>query len=368
LRYISLLIKGSFAFFALSIYSVEYEKLDSLISEELPGSFTAAYIHGKFDQSLDVLNYASKLESTKPEKASSDTYFFSYRWNKLKLGIENTNSSGKVIRPTQPNEIETNVGYQSFHATYSVYSSKKYSFNLGLIIEEEDQDPVLIDCYSFGETIVGGSCEGAKLRLLDGEVYRNTGELIYKPVLTTSGHSDSKGIYLRITSKLLNKIDFIHTLTYKSSVIKQNFESDILNSTDSFMRGLSVDGKNAGNLLDSFKEELPQLTPWKDHTFKYSVGNFYPINKKIAFSSAYTFIKVKRIDFIKNPNKDDFTENHLIDLSLFYRLQQNTLFFLKISASTNYLLGESPLAYNRKSNHLFDHPYGQVYAGLLFNF
>ena len=166
----------------------------------------------------------------------------------------------------------------------------------------------------------------------------------------------------------MNKIDFIHTLTYKSSVIKQNFESDILNSTDSFMRGLSVDGKNAGNLLDSFKEELPQLTPWKDNTFKYSVGNFYPINKKMAFSSAYTFIKVKRIDFIKNPNKDDFTKNHLIDLSLFYRLQQNTLFFLKISASTNYLLGESPLAYNRKSNHLFDHPYGQVYAGLLFNF
>ena len=41
---------------------------------------------------------------------------------------------------------------------------------------------------------------------------------------------------------------------------------------------------------------------------------------------------------------------------------------MKFSASTNYLLGENPLAYNRRSNHLFDHPYGQVSAGIIVNF
>ena len=82
----------------------------------------------------------------------------------------------------------------------------------------------------------------------------------------------------------------------------------------------------------------------------------------------YSFIKVKRKDYLENPSKKDFTKNHLLDISFLYQFQQNSILYLKLSASTNYLLGESPLAYNRKSNHLFDHPYGQVYAGLLFNF
>ena len=69
-----------------------------------------------------------------------------------------------------------------------------------------------------------------------------------------------------------------------------------------------------------------------------------------------------------NPNKKDFSKNHLLDLSLFYKVNNYGMLYLKLSASTNYLLGENPLAYNRRSNHLFDHPYGQLSAGLIINF
>ena len=90
--------------------------------------------------------------------------------------------------------------------------------------------------------------------------------------------------------------------------------------------------------------------------------------KNFAISGMYSFIKVKRKDYLSNPSKKDFTDNHLIDLSLFYSLTENSLLYLKLSASSNYLIGENPLAYNRRSNHLFDHPYGQVNAGLILNF
>ena len=82
----------------------------------------------------------------------------------------------------------------------------------------------------------------------------------------------------------------------------------------------------------------------------------------------YSFIKVKRKDYLNNPVKKDFTDNHLIDLSFFYSLTEYSLLYLKLSASSNYLLGENPIAYNRRSNHLFDHPYGQINAGLILNF
>ena len=132
--------------------------------------------------------------------------------------------------------------------------------------------------------------------------------------------------------------------------------------------GLTLNGQNAGNLLDNFKNELPQSTPWKENTFKYSLSNLYPLGKKFAISGMYSFLKVKRKNYLINPNKKDYTKNHILDISFLYQLQKNSILYLKISASSNYLLGENPLAYNRRSNHLFDHPYGQVYAGLLFNF
>ena len=93
-----------------------------------------------------------------------------------------------------------------------------------------------------------------------------------------------------------------------------------------------------------------------------------PITDNIGLSAMYSFIKVKRKNYLNNPVKDDFTKNHLLDISVFYQLNDYGLVYLKLSASSNYLLGENPLAYNRRSNHLFDHPYGQLNAGLIINF
>ena len=53
----------------------------------------------------------------------------------------------------------------------------------------------------------------------------------------------------------------------------------------------------------------------------------------------YSFIKVKRDDYVPNPNKDDFTKNHLLDLSVFYKANEYGILYLKLSASSNYLLG-----------------------------
>jgi hypothetical protein len=166
----------------------------------------------------------------------------------------------------------------------------------------------------------------------------------------------------------MNLLNFIHTFSYKSSDVIQEFESAILNTTDSFIRGFTIDGRNAGNLLDQFKNELPQNTPWKENTFKYSISNLLPIGNSFAVSGMYSFIKVKREKYKNNPSKKDYSKNHLLDLSLFYKANDYSLIYMKLSASSNYLLGENPLAYNRRSNHLFDHPYGQLSAGLIINF
>ncbi len=350
------------------INSSEFETIDNILSSNLEKPLLIGLSHSRFDNSLDILNYADKLTSTKPDEATTDTFFLSYKYQNFKLSYESFDSSGTVVRSKQPKSLETNVDGDSLYISYQILDNEERSYELGLFTKEENQNPVTIDCYAFGTTVIGGSCEEAKLRLLDSDIYKSTGELIYEPVLRTSGESESKGIYLRIIPKSLNIFSFTHTLSYRTSDVSQGFESAILNTTDSFIRSLPIDGRNAGDLLDQFKDELPQNTPWTENTLKYSVSNLLPIGKSFALSGMYSFIKVKRKDYLNNPNKKDFNKNHLLDLSLFYKVNNYGFLYLKLSASTNYLLGENPLAYNRRSNHLFDHPYGQLSAGLIINF
>ena len=352
----------------LLFHASEYESLENILTNRLDNQFIVGISHSRFDQSLDMLNYADKLESTKPKEAYTDSYYLGYQFDKWKLSFESNESTGEVERLSQPKSITTDVSTETLTISYDVRENKNNLVEIGFLLRDEDQDPVTIDCYAFGETIIGGSCSEAELNVLNSNAYRTSGELIYEPVLKTSGKSESQGIYLRISSKSLGLLNFNHTFSFKNSEINQDFTSSILNTSDSFIRGLTVDNRNAGELLDQFKEELPQTTPWKENSFKYSVSNLIPIGENFAISGMYSFIKVKRKDYLGNPSKKDFTRNHLIDLSLFYTLTDNSLLYLKLSASSNYLLGENPLAYNRRSNHLFDHPYGQVNAGLILNF
>ena len=125
--------------------------------------------------------------------------------------------------------------------------------------------------------------------------------------------------------------------------------------------------KSKGYILVSISTDGNFLF-WKENTLKYSISNLVPLGNSFGLSTMYSFIKVSRSNFLSNPNKEDFTKNHLLDLSLFYKFNDYGILYLKLSASSNYLLGENPLAYNRKSSHLFDHPYGQLNAGLILNF
>jgi len=353
---------------SLLLISSEFESIDNILSNQLDKPLILGLSHGNFDQSLDILNYADKLKSTKPKTATTDTLYFSYKFKKLKISYESFESSGTVERLTQPKSLTTDVDGDSIYLSYDIYETDNNNLELGLFSKEEKQDPVIIDCYAFGSTVIGGACDEAKLRVLDSAIYRASGDLVYEPVLETAGESDSKGIYLRISPKSLSLLDLTHTFSYKISTISQSYSSAILNTTDTFIRGLTIDGRNAGELLDQFKLELPQETPWKENTFKYSASSLIPIGDRFGLSLMYSFIKVKRDEYLSNPNKDDFTKNHLLDLSVFYKANDYGILYLKFSASTNYLLGENPLAYNRRSSHLFDHPYGQVNAGLIINF
>ena len=171
----------------------EYESLENILSNRLDNQFTIGISHSRFDQSLDILNYADKLESTKPKEALINSYYLGYQFDQWKLSFESNDSSGEVERLSIPRFIETDVSSETFTISYNFHENKNSLIQIGLLLRNEDQDPVTIDCYAFGETVIGGSCDEAELNVLNSEAYRTSGELIYEPVLRTSGKSESQG-------------------------------------------------------------------------------------------------------------------------------------------------------------------------------
>ena len=351
----------------LSASNVSY--LNDVLPENSRKALEISVSQAKFDESLDVLNYIEQLSGSKPKEAVIDEISISYRFsNDLKFTVEKNSSTAEISRPSIPKSLKTDAETSFYSVSYPVFSTTNSLFNLELFATKTDQDPVTIDCYQFGGTVIGGSCPEADIQLLDSQIYQSTGDLVYLPVLKTEGKSDGYGINLRINPKNDNNFKLSHTITLGEAEISMSFDSKILNTTDSFLRGARINGTTVGQLLDSFKSDLPQETPWKERYFKYSVNSTYGLTENFALSGRFSLIKVSRSNYEKNPSKEDITDNQVLDFGLFYRPVDNLLIYSRLSLTTSYLLGITPIAYNRKSNHLFDHPYGQLYIGTLISF
>ena len=344
------------------------EFLDDLLPDNYRGSFELSAAEARFDDGLDILGYMDNLKGSKPKEAKISDYSLSYKFkNGLKISAEKNSSSADAIRPSIPKSISTETESDLYFISYPISKNQRI-YEIGLFTKDTKQDPLTIDCYEFNSLIIGGSCDQADVRLLNSELYRTTGERIYLPVLDTQGSSDGKGISLRIKNKKIKDLNITHSFNYYEEEINLLFQSTILNTQDSFLRGIKIDGISAGSRFDQLKDELPQLTPWTEKVFKYSFNATYSLSEQFALSGKFTLLKVSRDAYEENPNKKDYDSNQLIELGLFFEAHKNLLIYSRVSLSNHYLLGITPISYNRRTNHLFDHPYGQLHVGTLIKF
>ena len=352
---------------AISANNISF--LNDVLPDSERGAFELSISKAKFNKSLDILNYADELTGTRPESANIDEWSASYAFdNSLKITYAFNESNAKAIRPTIPKNLDTTAESEYLSLSYDLFNTEKRSFNVEIFYTETDQDDASIDCYETSNVVIGGSCAEADVKLLDADIYKASGDRVYLPVLKTTARSEGKGLNLRIKNKINDSFNLYHTIGLREEEIFLNFVSPILNTTDSFLRGIRVNGVKTGELLDRFKNELPQETPWKERIYNYSANLTYGLSESIALTARLSIIKVSRSGYEQNPNKDDYTDNQLLDFGFFYEPHKNILLYSRLSLSTKYLVGLNSIAYNRKSNHLFDHPYGQLYIGSLIRF
>jgi hypothetical protein len=76
---------------------------------------------------------------------------------------------------------------------------------------------------------------------------------------------------------------------------------------------------------------------------------------------------VSRADYVPNPENEDFTRNTVLNLALWFVPTKSLKVYLRGEATTNNVLGLEPIAYNRKSNKFFAHPFGQLSLGFIIS-
>ena len=244
MRNISLLLKGCLLFFSVNLYTGEYENIDNIISHNLQGPITIGYLHGRFDESLDILGYADKLSSTKPKHATTDSLFFSYKWEKLKIAYETVESSGEVTRQSYPKSLQTDVNSDAFHISYKFNDILNDRIELGiydfLILFQMD--------YIFSDSEL-------KIILMKAKSAGISGLLVITPSLFNLNVTKNLNIlFHEIGSLILYLYDRIKTSLFSKS---ENKNKNILNYRRTSSHFINI-FKNAGFKI---KQEKTYINP-----------------------------------------------------------------------------------------------------------
>ncbi len=116
-------------------------------------------------------------------------------------------------------------------------------------------------------------------------------------------------------------------------------------------------------------EEQPQSTPWHEtHTLLQISLNWQPW-QSVSFGTDLTHYQINRNGYIPSPKRPvQYNSSDQLDGYIFWNIRKNVTLYGHGRASSRYILGDLPLAYNSRSNHRFGNPYGYLSAGGVISF
>lgn len=322
-----------------------------------------------FDLSLDVLDYVDKIQSrSRPEEVRAlsanlhmpvaQRFSFDYQY---------ADTFSNVSRSAQPYELETDGFEHQVQFNYWLTKAPRISTFLHAGLTYAKQKPVEIDCYDYSGLVLGGTCDEADVRLLDGAALLNEGIRNYYPALLTDANALGFSIGVTVTNKWPGDFDAYQYLGYEQTEVNVRYQSKILNITDPFALGISYRGYKLGDVVDELRTELPQDSPWLERSWAVEAGAKRQFGARFFVTAALRHYRVNRVDFLPNPSNEDFSSNTVLNLAAWFAPVKTLRLYLRGEATTNNVLGFEPIAYNRKSNKFFAHPFGQLSIGFVLS-
>jgi hypothetical protein len=314
-----------------------------------------------FSKDFDVANYLDKIETSSiPESVQRHHIDYAYFYNNWIIALSAGNESGSVVRNVQPFEVQNKFSSHEVQISY-LFDNRQQMLTVGL--GQTNQDKISLDCVERRTVLLGGSCDGADFRLLDGDNFDLTGESDYLSVLT----SDARQQHLYFTHAYFTSLG--NTLVKLNSSIKyhyitHNTSSPLFALESDFLLDSEFKGQTLRSIIAELKDELPQESGWHDVVFEVN-AEFKQRFENLEFIGS---IGVLYSDKLNYEGLQHFKNNAFLSTGFQYRFQNNVLVGFTGKIYKHYLQGIQPILYTPKTSRFFAHPYGEISANLTYSF
>jgi len=333
--------------------------------------FISIYVHSAehkidikidhFSKGLDFVNYLDKINTSSiPEELYRNQFGYTYIGSSHEFGGSISHEVGNISRPVEPLSIEnTFTQYELYLSKFNWDRKHQFSLNVGIIEQEE----ISLDCVQRGNVLLGGSCDNADFRLLDGDFLEQTGSRRYLPVLDSS----ASAIYAKLTHTLnYYTSEYKHSINTVLSIhqVEHHTESPLFALTSDFLLDSQLQGQSLRKIISDLQAELPQQTAWYDITLDISVESAY----KVGDGSIYGQIGLLYSEKLDYESDQQYKQNTYIKLGYQTELIERLSINVSGIAYQHYLQGIQPILYTPKTAKFFAHPYGELSIGMTYYF
>ena len=316
-----------------------------------------------FSESLDVFDFASKLESTFKPKDSASVYgAMGFKpLSNLMISYQREETSAATTRDREPFEVESDVQGNALLIQWQLEERFGYAVQVIAGFAAREQSDLTVGCYAYTGLTVG-ACEGADLSFTNQE----TGEP--EPAVVTAAEEDRWQLGLLIKKQFGNGMSLWHRFRYLHSDVDTDTRSAFLDLDDPFLLGIQYNGETLGTTISRFKATFPQEAPWSEAALRYDFGLNVPVGDRWLLTGEVGFLKVSRSGFDQYDGVPNYKSNALLNASIWYSPVGDLAIYGRAELSQHYLLGLDPMVYNQRTAKFFKHPYAQISAGIIYPF
>jgi hypothetical protein len=234
-------------------------------------------------------------------------------------------------------------------------------WSLELAFNQREQGEFSVECYEY-QGVVIGNCPTSALSFSDPDTLEPL------PLLTTSANQDTWSITVLANHLVFDRFNLTHHVTLKRSDLEVTTQSPLFEIQSNFLLNSSFGGRKLGDLITSFKQDLPQETPWRETSIRYGASSAFLLSDQWIANLQFSLLKTNRSGYVRVSGQPDYSTNMVLASSLWYSPIDNVSFFLEGMVTRHYLLGLDELTYNQRSAKFFEHPFAQLKAGIVLGF